>query len=654
MRRLGLLLALGLCFTVGWVGLASEAWAHASLRNSDPDNGALLDQAPEEIRLAFTEPPDLSLTTISVVDRSGAPVPIGPVEGVAATNREIRVPIEDLPDGVYTVTWRTVSVTDGHLTSGAFSFGVGVAPEEVAPVEPGESTQAPAPTALAVAGRWALYVGLVVLFGAAIAGLIAFGPRSVSRAWLPGSAWALAAVGVVAMTLEERRVVGVSLGTLLDSDAGAAFIRLGIAVAIVGLAVTAVVLRPGRASSLVLAAAAGAAILVRTFGGHAGPSVLEASLQGAHTVAAGAWIGGLVWLVVGLRRGVEPERIRRFSNVAAVGLGVIVLTGFLRASNELGGLGWWLHLFDTDYGTALFAKLAVVAAIVALGAVNRYRNVRRYEELGKRPLVRTVSGELALAAGALAMTGLLTGLPPQGSEAARTPRPTQPLVIGGSDFATTTTVRLSISPGTVGPNTFVAEVTDFDTGEPVEARSVILTFSLPDRPEVRSRLDLERAGNGRWQADGTSLSLDGIWDVDVLVEAATGSVEVPLHVSTRPPEQRIEVSRATGQPDLYTIHLSGGASIQAYVDPGEPGRTNQVHVTVFDAEGAELPLHHAALQIAPPDRDPFAPELMQLSPGHFVANVDIASGTSSFRIVALTADGRDLVASFEQTFGVEP
>jgi nitrogen fixation protein FixH len=203
----------------------------------------------------------------------------------------------------------------------------------------------------------------------------------------------------------------------------------------------------------------------------------------------------------------------------------------------------------------------------------------------------------------------------------------------------------------VGPNTFLAEVTDYDTGEPVDARQVILTFSLPDRPEVRARLDLERAEDETWQADGTALSLDGIWNVDVLVEGATGSVEVPLHVSPRPPGQRVEISRAEGQPDLYTIHLSGGVSIQAYVDPGEPGRTNQVHVTVFDAAGMELPLHHAALEIAPADHAPITPELLQLSPGHFVANVDIEPGTSSFRIVALTADGRGLVASFEQTFG---
>ena len=48
-----------------------------------------------------------------------------------APNREVRVRLDPVPDGVYTVTWRTVSATDGHVTAGAFSFGVGVSPGDV-------------------------------------------------------------------------------------------------------------------------------------------------------------------------------------------------------------------------------------------------------------------------------------------------------------------------------------------------------------------------------------------------------------------------------------------------------------------------------------------------------------------------------------------
>ncbi|MGZ8611239.1 MAG: hypothetical protein ACXWX0_03060, partial [Actinomycetota bacterium] len=202
----------------------------------------------------------------------------------------------------------------------------------------------------------------------------------------------------------------------------------------------------------------------------------------------------------------------------------------------------------------------------------------------------------------------------------------------------------------VGPNAFAAEVTDYDTAEPVDARRVTLAFALPGRPEVGSELELTRAADGTWQAGGTALSIDGAWTVTVLVEGDAGSVEVPLEVTPRRAEQRVEVSRAEGQPDLYTIEQGGGVELQAYVDPGVAGRTNQAHVTVFDAEGAELPLADATVTITPPEGDAFEPALLRGGVGHFVANVDLTRGTWRFEIAATTRDGAVLTASFEQTF----
>ncbi len=650
MKRLALGAIIGLALVAGWVtSVPTPASAHASLERSEPANGAVLTTSPQQILLAFTEPPDLSLTTVGLVDKSGASVPTGPVERVPGSDREIRTRVADLPDGVYTVTWRTVSATDGHFTAGAFTFGVGVTADEVVPVRGNAESESPSPTPLAVLGRWALYVGLVVLLGAAIGGLLVWKPATAARPALLATAWVLAAAGVLLTTFEERRVVGVSLGTLLRSDAGEAYVRLAVAVGLAGLAVIAACLRPSRTTLAILAATAGAGILARAAGGHAGPGVVEIALQGLHFAAAGVWIGGLTVLVLAVRRGAGADRVRVFSRVAGVALLVLLLTGILRASNEL-GLGWWLHPFRTDYSTALVVKLAIVAPLVALGALNRFRNTRRYEELGSRPLLRTVGGELVLAAGVFAMTAILTGLPPQ-EPAAQVPTKAEPLVATGSDFATTTKVRLEVSPGTVGPNAFVAEITDFDTGEPVAARRVTLDFSLPDRPEVSSQLRLAHGEHGRWEAASTALALDGTWTVTVTVEEATGSVEVPLTITPRPPQQHVEVSRAEGQPDIYTITLPGNVSIQSYVDPGEAGKTNQVHVTAFDASGAELPLESVDLRIAQPDGTTIEPDLLDLSPGHVVANVEIQPGTSSFQITAVSKDGQNLLATFEQTFG---
>lgn len=647
MKRLSLALVAAAMAVIAFSAFAVPAGAHSAVVSTDPVNGALLDTAPEEIGITFTEPPDLALTTVEVVDRSGAPVPTGPVEQVGGNERAISVLPDPLADGVYTVTWRTVSATDGHVTSGAFSFGIGVTEGEVRPIPSGEREETAPPSPMAVAGRWCLYVGLAVLLGAGVAGLFALGPGVTARPWLLWLAWTLAAVGVLLMTLAERSAVGVPLGTLLSADAGGKLVTLAAAVAVAGVGTLAVVVRPGKVTLGLLAVAAAGAALARVAGGHAG-SPATVLTQWVHVLGVGTWIGGLAWLVVGLKRGLEQAQVRRYSRLALLGLVIVVVSGALRASNELGGFGWWLHAFDTSYGTSLVVKLAIVATIVTLGAVSRFRNVARFEQLGPRPLLRTASGEVALAVVAFAVTGLLTGLPPQPTDPEEPPA--VELVVTGSDFATTTKVRLTITPGTVGPNTFVAELSDYDTGEPVQARRVVLTFYLPDRPEVTSELALERRDDGTWQAASTALALDGTWAVTVLVEQADGSLEIPLEVALEQPGPQLDISEVRGQPTLYTFTFEDGLQLQAYVDPGTPGRTNQVHVTAFDADGSELLLHHAIVSATPPIGQPVLPQPQRLSPGHFVVNMEIGSGTWKFDLDVLTRDGQTWLVSFEQTF----
>jgi copper transport protein len=643
-KRIWLALAVTFIACLWLSATATVVLAHASLESSDPANGELLDRAPDQITLTFTEPPDLSLTTVGVLDASGAPMPTGPPERAPGSNREIRVRVDPLPHGVFTVTWRTVSATDGHVTAGAFSFGVGVSQAEITPV-PRSAGETEPPSATAIAGHWLLYVGLVVLFGAGVTGLVAFGPSNV-RPWLLGMGWVCAAIGVVLMTLAERAAVGVPLGTLLSSEAGGKFVLLAIAVGVTGVAVLAAVLRPARATLVALAVTASGAMLARATGGHAGSAGMVLA-QWFHFMGVGAWIGGLAWLFLGLLRRVEPAQVRRFSTLAGVALAVVVVSGLLRSWNEL-GLGWWLHPFRNGYSTTLALKVAIVIPLIGLGALNRYRNVARYGSGGSQPMLRTVGGELALAAAVLLATGVLTGLPPKPNEAPAG-QGARPLVVTGSDFATTTTARLEISPGTVGPNTFEVEITDYDTHQPVDARRVSLQFELPDQPEVGSTLELEPKDGG-WQVQGTALAQAGTWTVTVLVEKQGSSVEIPLEVTPKMPGQKVDVSKVPGQPTLYTITLDGGLQIQAYVDPGEPGRTNQVHVTTFDADGQELPLHAAMLTITPPDAAPFEPKMLRFGPGHFAANIDLTAGTWSFDITAHAETGQVLAASFRQSF----
>jgi copper transport protein len=660
MRRIGARVVVGAIVAMGIVALApSVAFAHALVRSSDPADGALLQSAPRQVVITFTQTPDPTLSVLHVLDQSGKDVGSGPSSPVPGKPLEFRVPLQaSLPKGVFTVTWRVVSRVDGHVTAGSFSFGVGVQPGPNTGTTGGALTPTtPSPPPLAVVGRWAFYWGLAVLLGGAVAGLVwsRAGLPKGSRPLLTG-AWLVCAGGLAAMIVAERTVIGVSFGSLLRSGTGRAFVQRTVAVAVVGAATAIVLARPVRGALIALAATVAAAMLVHANAGHApetAPTWFNVGVQWVHLLAVGVWIGGLMWLLLALRDATGEYRacaVRRFSTLAGFALAVVALTGLSRLLDEVGWPQHWNRLFDTSFGWALVVKIGLVGGLILLGARNRYRNVPRARDpSGVRALGRTVRLELVVAALALAATAVMSELAPAATVAAA-PRRTQPaeVVVTGHDFATTTRVRLAVTPGTVGPNRFEANVVDFDTGQPVPADAVSLSFSLPGRPDLATqRLDLSKSAGGLWTGQGTVLSMDGRWAVSVLVQEPSGGVEVPLTLQPRLPPENITVLRASGQPTLYTIALPGGGSVQTYVDPGKAG-TNQVHFTFFTASGNEQPIGSATATGTPPAGAAAPLSLMRLDSGHFVANAQLGGGAWRFQIEATTPGGQTFNAYFDQ------
>ena len=637
------------------LGIAiSPARAHALLDHSDPPNGAELAQAPTNVVLTFTEDPDPTLSIVHVLDANGQSVEAGPAQAVPGNALQLSIPLPThLPDGVYTVTWRTVSKQDGHQTSSAFAFGVGVKPGPSAGTS-GGTVSSPSPSVASVAGKMLLYVGLVVLFAAGAMALGAFGGHVPARRAVLGLGWGAAATGAVVMLLAERATIGVSLGDLLSSGAGHAYISLLVAVAMAGVAALLAVVRRATWSLAFLVAATGAAMLVRADGGHAAAStafpLLEIGLQWLHIMAASAWIGGiaLAWLLLRERRDAERPiaEIRRFSRIAGYALFVVLITGTLRAIDERGGLSAIGRIFAGTYGLTLLLKVLAVLALVGLGAWNRYRSIPRMEhETGM--LRRLMAVELIGAVGVFGLTGVLTGLPPVTSLHQTTQIPAT-ISATGSDFATTVTIVLTATPGTPGPNDFRTKVTNFD-GKPLDATGVTLMFQPVGNANIgQSTLEMQKSTNGDWTANGTNLSLAGVWDVTAVVQTGSTSASVPLTLVTGTPDQTISVSRATGQPDVYTITLAGGEQIQAYNDPGTSG-ADEWHLTAFDAGGKELPLKNVTMTAVAPDGIATAPAPRRFSAGHFVADLRLATGRWTFFMQATARDGRVLVASFDQT-----
>ena len=171
-------------------------------------------------------------------------------------------------------------------------------------------------------------------------------------------------------------------------------------------------------------------MLVHVLGGHAASAsypALNVAVQWVHVTAVGVWVGGLFWLLLGLR-GAEPEArsaaVGKFVTVATSMLVVVLITGLVRGMVQIGSPG---ELFSTSYGISLVVKVALVALLVALGALNHFfwaPAVRRGEE-GSAPHRFSLNsrGELILAVCVLAATAVLTGLapPPKPAKAASLP-----------------------------------------------------------------------------------------------------------------------------------------------------------------------------------------------------------------------------------------
>lgn len=640
---------------------STTASAHSGLESSDPAEGEVVPSPPALVTMTFTEPPDPALSNVAVLNTAGVSVGSAAAEpGSAPRSLSVALP-SDLPDGVYTVSWQVVSEADGHLTAGTFAFGIGVDPA-TAPAPTLDTATTPDPSALAIAGKIALYIGIVLAIGVAVTGLWIVGPELPGRRGLCLVAGAAAVFGAAVMLIAERATLEVSFDDLLGSSTGTSYrLLLGAAAVLLGCALAAAFTR-ARLPLVLLGLAGAAAAVVRAMGGHAAassPALPQELAQSIHMIAVGVWIGGLVPMLLVLRRrkgGPPIAEARRYSRIAGWAVLVVVLTGITRTIGEAGGIGVARRnlgelLFDTTYGAALMVKVAIVLAVIAVGAFNRYRSIPRLST-GERIMGRVMAIEVVGAVAVLTTTALLTSLNPDLPSAQATPPAPASVAAAGADFATTIRVSLAATPGTPGPNLFRLRVVDYDSGEPAEATAVSLTFEPVGRPEVNpSSLDLRAGEPGTWVGDGSQLSLAGVWNVTALVQSGSRGTEVPMTLVTgNPGGQQETVSQQEGLPDVVTITLSEGVQLQSYVDPGEAG-ANEVHVTAFDASGSELPLADLVLVATPSQGSPEALDANRLTPGHFSAPADLDGGEWRFDIVATDEDGGVLQGSYEQTIG---
>ncbi len=528
-------------------GMVTPAYAHALLIRSNPAANAILPSAPAQVELFFSETVEPGLSTISVFDSNGKAVDVGDVRVDPNDPTRMTVSLGSLLDGVYTVAWKAVSATDGHLTSGSFPFAIGNGNAAALAAQTQKtSSQLPASALLS---KWLLLSSLALLVGQFSFTLLVWDPvlRSGSQALSAEvhrpESWdrllQLACIGLfIGLALSILSEAGQSTGheltwpwasdasrVLLDTRLGIIWlVRLGLSLISVWLMKSIPALWKRWA-----AFATGLALLLSiSLTAHAATEahpLLPILGDWVHLIGMSFWLGGLAYLLSGLRqlRRLEPVlqtrltsiATERFSSMALVSVALIGVTGLYAAYLRVGS---FQALVTSIYGDALLIKQVFVAALLVLAAINllfispRLKKAR-LQATGNVSIVahfaKMVSAEVVLGCLLLLSVSLLTYLPP-----ARIIPPSFDL--SGSVFAGDLRVGIKISPGTVGQNTFTVHLTS--NGQPVQSvKEALLRFTPSQSNVPPSEAQLLAQGDGDYSVKGSFLSLPGNWQVQVVV-----------------------------------------------------------------------------------------------------------------------------------------
>jgi copper transport protein len=395
-------------------GVGSRVLAHAQLVASSPASGAVLPESPDELRLVFSEPIEGEATSLDlagldgtpVLDRAGTVDPEDPYALVVAS--------PDLADGIYTLTWRSLSAADGHVADGFLYFGVGEV-EGSLPVSSGHAVHGETDF-IGVIGHWLTYIGLLAALGLASFQWLVLreGPMPRRLAQLLAAGLALAAIATLVTALASGIEAGTGAAYLFESRTGLLQVaRAGVA----ALGAVLLLIGPERWARPVAITAGLGGIVLLIVAGHASAVEGQAAIVAGvvHVAAVGIWLGGVSGLLLLLLRpawiaGSAPPPMRtavpRFSALALASIGLVIATGAYSAWVETGTI----LPIGTEYGRTLILKSALVLGALAVGGLNYFDGGRMKDWLDGFPT--RIKVEVLLGAAILVMSAVLATTPP--------------------------------------------------------------------------------------------------------------------------------------------------------------------------------------------------------------------------------------------------
>lgn len=539
--RTSLLLALLLALAI-----SSVALAHAALVRSDPAANAVLEHAPTQITIEFSEPIEPRLSKIDVLYGDGSIADNNDTWRDPGNPNVMHVSLKESRDGTYIVSWRALSEVDGHVTSGSYVFSVGqpIDPTKQVGQESGAVT-----SPLDMLARALTFIGQAVIAGVVAFRWLVWRPalksaqladdvdaRSVpltKRVLLV--ALLLAGAGAVLILIAQTAISGGTIGDWLGTRVGRVWLGraatlLAVGVLLDDIAATA----RGKLFSTVVSIWLPLQLLfLTTLTSHSAaltqPPILPFIADFIHLIATSIWVGGLAMLAFVVPRVARPlgdedrswlwlRTVVNFSTAAAVAVGVLIMTGTYLAFLHVGS---WTALIGTAYGRVLVLKLALVGVAMLIGGYNlvvvKPQLDRAVDQPERGPLLqrrfrRTVMIEAIAGLLVLASAGILTALPRS--------KDLQPAAIAGPLQLVTRSddldVSLTIDPARSGVATYSVQLVQ--NGQPVtDAKQVALRFTYLTRGLGSSEAQAAPASDGLYTTSGAYLALPGEWQISTAV-----------------------------------------------------------------------------------------------------------------------------------------
>jgi copper transport protein len=435
-RRARLLLASLLAFTLLLL-FSGVASAHALLARSDPPQNAILNQAPTQVRLWFTEEVNPALSKAIVVDPTNHELDKHDSHISSADPKEIDLGLSQLGPGAYIVIWHTVSANDGHPAAGSFIFRVRF-PDGSVPAAPGQLPSIPAGFGSAsnsqclvgdtpylclplVFSDWIVFV-MMALWVGGLCWQIFLVERAAredrrlvpiasatARRFRTLSLWALTifVLANLGYVMGQAILAGGSLasafsatiwgGILLLSKFGLFWLLRQIFALVALLLVFLTPARPQSAPEQPAPTLASRArlllalglLVALAFSGHAAAAQQAGSIKAfaipvdlLHLLSTAVWVGGLFFIALALFPAVwtlpgTTERAHALTKLlprfSGIALASVTIAALSGSYNADVQLTSWGQFLDTAYGRTLIIKILLFCVMVAISAYHAYR-----------------------------------------------------------------------------------------------------------------------------------------------------------------------------------------------------------------------------------------------------------------------------------------